>query len=63
MSENVPYTFYLCPSSSLSAPIHASEKKRSKLALAQGFSVNTANRITRKKGQNKKRKNLKYVTE
>lgn len=26
--ENVPYyTFYLCPSSSLSAPIHASEKK------------------------------------
>lgn len=28
MLENVPYyTFYLCPSSSLSAPIHASGKK------------------------------------
>lgn len=27
MSEPVPYTFYPCPSSSLSAPTHASGEK------------------------------------
>lgn len=38
MSENVSYyTLYLCPSSSLRAPKHASEKKRSKLALRKDF--------------------------
>lgn len=50
MLENVPYyIFYLCPSSSLSAPIHASEKKKIKISISTVFSVNTANRITRKK--------------
>lgn len=50
MLENVPYyTFYLCPSSSLSAPIHASEKEKIKISICTRFLVNIAKRITKKK--------------
>lgn len=39
MWENVPYyIFYLCASSSLSAPIHASEKKKIKISISTEFS-------------------------